>query len=481
MNRSDSRSPRGSSGSEEITSTYRAMYGGPSGSSFSSWKSSMSPQLSPKAGSGNLSKGSEALEHEVEMEQPSLAGLVEDLHISHVVGEEKVQETGESYGGFLTPIRDGARSREGEDDFDIRDSVSVAVRDISVLTTGSASSQKDALLSLVTIINQSHVEALQGIHSAGGTHILHMNISSSDKQMRRLCTEGLVEMMEVPGALEELLSSREILSRVFGAALRDLLLSGDAISQRLLTKIVSSGEGRVEACCAEHKIMNKLLKKVEKDFEAHPDAESGALELLQSMVLSGREYFLNSAVWNGALNTLIPLLCSERIRRKDHILKTIWTLCAGQRDVARMLCTPNTIKGLSSILADPSYSMNTQLEVCRVLFKICAISRKGKDVKIALQDYCLPRVSELIHQSKSEHQKQATSPQQQPCVISIEQNVWATCAAIISLLARDSTLCCHIIFQAGVLLHCVRLLTESCEYRLCKELLDATASYASCS
>lgn len=441
----------------------------------------MSPQLSPKAGSGNLSKGSDPLEHKVETEQPTLAGLVEELHISHVPGGEKPQETGDSYAGFLTPIRDGARSREGEDGLDIRDSVSVAVRDISILTTGNASSQKDALISLVTTIRQSHAEALEGIHSAGGTHILHMNILSSDKQMRRLCTEGLLEMMEVPGAVEELLSSRENSSRVFGAALRDFLLSGDAISQRLLAKMVSSGEGHVEVCCAEHKIIKKLLKKVEKDFEVHPDAGSSALELLQSMVQSGREYFLNSAVWNGALHTLIPLLCSERIRRKDHILKIVWTLCAGQRDVARVLCTPNTIKGLSSMLADPSYSMNTQLEVCCVLFKICAIPRKKRDVKIALQDYCLPRVSELIHQSKSEYQKQATPSQQQPCVMSTEQNVWATCAAIISLLARDSTLCCHIIFQAGVLLHCVRLLTESCEYKLCKELLDATASYASCS
>lgn len=439
----------------------------------------MSPQLSPKAGSA--SKGDDPLEREVEVEQPSLAGLVEDLRISNVPEEEHPQVQRDSYDGFLTPIRDGARSREGGDDFDVRNSVSLAVRDISILTTGNASSQKDAMLSLVTTIKQSCAEALQGIHSAGGTHILHTNISSADKQVRRLCTEGLVEMMEVPGAVDEIILSKENSSRVFGAALRDVLLSGDAISQRLLSKLMSSQERQVEVCCAEHKIVSKLLKKVEKDFEAHPEGESSALELLLSMVQSGREYFLNSAVWNGALDTFIPLLCSEKIRRKDHVLNIVWKLCAGQRDVARMLCTPKAIKGLSSVLADPSYSMNIQLEVCRLLFKICAISRKKRDIKVALQDYCLPRVSELIHQSKSEYQKHARSTHQQPCAMSTEQSVWATCAAIISLLARDSTLCCHVIFQAGVLLHCVRLLTESCEYRLCKELLDASGSYASSS
>ena len=107
-----------------------------------------------------------------------------------------------------------------------------------MLTTGQVLRHRDAMESLVASLKASRDRADDDrgdglttsslIATNGGTHLMTMNlVESSDRGMRDVCAEGLVEMFRrEPGALREVGSSRETVSKLLCAPGRGVRRGG---------------------------------------------------------------------------------------------------------------------------------------------------------------------------------------------------------------------------------------------------------------
>ena len=153
-------------------------------------------------------------------------------------------------------------------------------------------------------------------------------VESSDRGMRDVCAEGLVEMFRrEPGALREVGSSRETVSKLLGASVREVMLGGSGGSNgsetylELFKALVESPSEHVTKSCAEHKIVHKLVERLKKKKKAQGGSSSATasatvtasatgpvLSTLEMMVGTGNEYYGSSFVWNGALEVLFPML-----------------------------------------------------------------------------------------------------------------------------------------------------------------------------
>jgi hypothetical protein len=484
--------------------------------SWRSQSSSLSPPISPKGDSSGVGQefnpdlsvakerrslgpqGDRDADGSIEQSgEFHLTEMIRDLAVSNrsQVAEESDQIDDTTPDGvFLTPIREGAQSREEPTCSDNTQSqtlekqsksglsspVQEALKDISVLTTGQVLKHKEAMESLVGILKQekSSKEVVRVLHNNGATHVLHTNINASDRDLRTMAARGLVEICEEPQALDEICSSREVSSRIVGTSIREIVsASGDEeVCSSLLNTLIHSKSNHVISSCAEHKVVTKLLHCLEKSSDNERQL-SIALDTLQVMVDTGGEYFMNSLVWNGALETMIQVLSSTSSEKvKIQIVDMLSRICERQSSFVEMMCTPATIQGLSSMLADPLYPMHVQILVARLLFNISQLPKKTDQSLISFQDHCLPRICELIHQSKAREDDIVTPNSGDATEEGI---LWVTSAGIASHLARDSDVCCQvIIFHADVLQQSVRLLTQSREYSHSRSLLKSAKEFA---
>lgn len=483
--------------------------------SWRSQSSSLSPPVSPKGGSSavgqefnpNTSADKErgsigptgVRDADSSIEQSGefhLTEMIKDLAVSDTlqVSAEPDQGDDTTPGVFLTPIREGAQSREEptcSDDTQtqtlgkrsksgVSSPIQEALKDISVLTTGQVLKHKEAMESLVGILKQEKgsQEVVHALHNNGATHVFHTNLNASDRDMRTMAARGLVDICEEPQALEEICSSREVSSRVVGTSIREIVSAcgNEKVCASLLNTLIRSKSNHVISSCAEHKVVTKLLHFLEK-AGGNERQVSIALDTLQVMIDTGGEYFMNSLVWNGAVDTMTQVLSSTSSETiKIQIVDMLSRICARHASVTEMMCTPETIQGLSSMLADPLYPIPAQILVSRLLFNISQLPRKTDQAMISFQDHCLPRICELIHQSKARDDEIVTPSN---CDATEEGILWVTCAGIASHLARDSDVCCQvIIFHADVLQQSVRLLTQSREYAHSRSLLKSAEEFA---
>lgn len=409
----------------EVTSTYRAMYGGPEGTS--SWTSSSKTKYTE-----------------------DLARMLEE---QGRVTERDVQGMPSS------------------------SSLNKALKDISVLTTGQILKHRDAMESLVDIVQEENTpgEMMREIHLQGGTHVLYTNIQSSDKAVRTLAATGLVCICtHEKEALREVVSSRDISSSIVGICVRDVLTSQSMIHRDLFDLLIESKSRTISQCCAEHRVVLKCIERLQSQAQKHGKIDTNALHMLSTMVGTGLEYYLDSVYWNGGLE-VFPMLLSfgvedESIRESiQDVAMMTSAICRHNPDAAESLCTPLAVEYLSYMVADPDVSLNVQVAVARVLLEISRVSKKKEEVVVSLQDYCLPRVCEVVHQSK-QHEIQTE-----------ESDLWTTCAGIVSYLCRDSNVCCHVvIFHADILQQSIRLLTHAYKYEQTQVLLDSAMTFATC-
>lgn len=414
---------------EEITSTYRAMYGGPEGTPASAWRS-----LANKTDDG-LSRM-----------------LEEHARVTDIDDDGKKND-------------DGASS-----------SLHKALKDISVLTTGQVLQHRHAMESLVDILH-SHddsEEMMREIHTQGATHVLYANISSSDKTMAKLSADGLVCICtHEKEALKEVVSSREISSVILGTCVRNILTGSHSTTYGDLFDLLLGSKSRIiSQCCAEHKVVLKCIERLQTHVEKHDKVDTNALHMLSCMVATGLEYYMDSIFWNGGLDVFVIILSTPMVQNdesiRESVVRMMSALCHHNPDAAGFLCTPKAIEYLSRMIADPDISIDIQVDVAWILLEISRVENKKTETIESLQDYCLPRVCEVIHQSK-----------QQVIDTTAECDLWTRCAGIVSYLCRDSHVCCHVvIFHADILQQTIRLLTQSFKYEQTSVLLTSAQTFA---
>lgn len=426
----------------EITSTYRAMYGGPQGASVSTWRSKES-----------------AHEQQNQLDD-------ETDHVDRMLEEH----------GRVDETKDGS---DDDDSMVSSSSLHKALKDISVLTTGQILKHRDAMESLVGILetHTTSVEMMKEIHMQGGTHVLYTNIQSSDKAVRNLSAEGLACVcMNEKEALDEVVSSRDISSAILGTCVRDVLTSQSTAHEKLFDVLVQSKSRAIQQCCAEHKVVLKCIERLQARAKKPGDIDHHALHMLYTMLDTGLEYYSNSVFWNGGLEVLvllIPILSSEHNKDTESVEKVVCMMsrvCHDAPEATESLCTSEAVECLSCMIADPDISVDVQLMVARILLDIARVSKKRHEVIVSLQDYCLPRVCEVVHQSKAHELSEESTT---------EYDLWTTCAGIVSYLSRDSHVCCQVvIFHADILQQSIRLLTRSFKYEQTRVLLDSAMTFA---
>lgn len=448
-----------SSTKKAITSTYRAIYGGPDGTSPDTWRS-------------GVASSKELNENDAD-EVAEMLGKQVRLDSSDITSEHH-----ESLEDVLNGVKRNSMSPTSAPESS--SSLQRALKDISVLTTGRISSHRNAMKSLVGILKEfeNSPEILREIHTQGGTHVLYTNIGSSQENMKALTAEGLFCICKHDqDAFHEVLSSRDICSAAIGVSIREILISESQIHRQLFELLIQSQSQNVQQSCAEHKVVLKCVERLENVSEKQGRVDTNALQMLCAMLDTGLEYYSNSVFWNGGLDVLVSLLSisadaedqSMRDATRD-IANIICTICRHHDDVADSLCTSESVQYLSSMLADPIYPIPEQLAVAETLLAITRVSKKRDEVISSLQDYCLPRVCEIIRQSKEQETSEESST---------EYELWIVAAGILSYLSRDSDVCCHvIILHANILQQSILLLTRAFKYSQSRLLLDSAAKFA---
>ena len=328
-----------------------------------------------------------------------------------------------------------------------------------MLTTGQVLRHRDAMESLVGALKACRLDSSREneespatsslIATNGGTHLMTVNlVESSDRAMRDLCAEGLVEMFRLePSALEEVASSRETVSKLMGMTVREILGGRSSLKKptgsssrsptssrssppasappasappasalpaywQLFNVLLESPSEHVIKSCAEHKIIHKLVDRLKGDGASHGSAEA-ILPALQAMIDTGNEYYASSFVWNGALDVVLPMLAEERgpgrnpgkkdllgDDRRATIARLVASVCLGRREgrsvVEAWVCTAEAVKGLSLLLADGDVATDVQVLVARVLLEVSSVHAKKQDVLEAMVDFCLPRACEIV-------------------------------------------------------------------------------------
>lgn len=374
------------------------------------------------------------------------------------------------------------------------------LEDIAVLTTGQVLRHRDAMESLVGVLKACSLDSSREndellatsslIATNGGTHLMTVNlVESSDRAMRDLCAEGLVEMfLREPSALQEVVSSRETVSKLLGMSVREILggqgskkatasPSASPAYRRLFNVLVESPSEHVTKSCAEHKIVHKLVERL-KHSGASPGraAVNGdtmtVLSTLQTMIGTGNEYYASSFVWNGALDVVLPMLAVGDDLGNDRrvaIARLVASVCVGRQEdrdvVEAWVCTVEAVKGLSLLLADEDVTTDVQILVARVLLVVSSVHAGRQDVLDAMVDFCLPRACEIIIDADEDGDGD-------------EDELVAIAAAISANLAKDSALAMEVlIFHANVLRRVVNVLVGVKSYDAGKELLRAAGLF----
>jgi hypothetical protein len=362
--------------------------------------------------------------------------------------------------------------------------LNAALQDISTLTTGHKAKHKRALKSLVaTLKKHSASPNVRGeIHNAGGTYILQANISSENVEQSILSAEGLVEMCKDPRAKSELsnLSEEATFKLLNSSALQ--VKKGNKTFLELLGLLVNLSNKHIKQASAQSRLVPTFLEHlstctdINKVYQG-PQIDT-VMEALDVMTSSeSNQYFVDSFIWNGGIETINGVLCgSDSTETKSRAMHLLFTTAEIRKDCIGLLCNPTIIEALSLLLDDDCYPVCMQIEAASLLHQVSSLSKKKQEVKDALMDHCLPRVCEILHQSKMHltHGEHQTTD-------ALQSRLWRMCARILSRLAEDSALCCQtIIFQTNLLEHSVLLLNQARQYRDCKILLQATYKYAKC-
>ena len=468
--------PEGARRKYEITTSYRDTYGGNPGTDMSRWRSSSS---SPVKGPRSLDRAEGSALSHVELGM-RLEAVVRDPLLGDSVGAGNV--IGEhAAGNKHNPLED-----------------------IAVLTTGQVLRHRDAMESLVEALKASSLDSvydevrdetvngqydgLRGITTSsliatnGGTHLMTVNlIESSDRGMRDLCAEGLIEMFRrEPSALQEVGSSRETVSKLLGVSVRELLGRGakatspgpsSSTYRELFKALVASPSDHVPKSCAEHKVVHKLVERLKSSsgsVSASPFCDKMmVLSALQTMVDTGNEYYVSSFVWNGALDVVLPMLAGGDLNndQRTAVAKLVASVCVGKHGsrstIEAWVCTVDAVKGLSLLLADDDIALEEQVLAARVLLEVSNIHAKKQEVLDAMIDYCLPRACEIIIDGDD------------------DDELVTIVAAIAANLAQDSTVAMEVlIFHANVLRRVVGVLVGSKSYDGGRELLGAACAFA---
>lgn len=362
--------------------------------------------------------------------------------------------------------------------------MNAALKDISTLTTGHKAKHTRALKSLVaTLKKQSASSSIRGeIHNAGGTYILQANISSGNVEQSILSAEGLLEMCKDPRAKSELsnMSEEATFKLLNSSALQ--VKKGNKTFLQLLGLLVNLPNRHIKQASAQSRLVPTFLEHLStctnknKVYQG-PEIDS-VMEALDVMTNSeSNQYFVDSFVWNGGIETINGILCgSDSTETKSRAIHLLFTAAEIRKDCIGLLCNPTIIEALSLLLDDDCYPVCMQIEAASLLHQVSSLPKKKQEVKDALMDHCLPRICEILHQSKmylSHGEHQTTD--------ALQSRLWRMCARILSRLAEDSALCCQtIIFQTNLLEHSVLLLNQARQYKDCKILLQATYKYAKC-
>ena len=477
-------------GAYEITTSYRDTYGGNRGTSIDGWRSaSTSPVKATRTG-GDAGQSAP--------------------------GEA---EPGEGAEPVVAPVETTTVRMTGA----IMGRVAIAkynpLEDIAVLTTGQVLRHRDAMESLVGALKACSLDSsretshdqLEGLATSsliatnGGTHLMTVNlIESSDREMRDLCAQGLVEMfLREPSALEEVASSRETVSKLLGMSVREILggrgsnkLSSASSSAASCAALASSSHGQlfkmlvefpsehVSKSCAEHKIVHKLVERLGIGGATHGPRASAAirdqeamvvLSMLQTMIDTGNEYYASSFVWNGALDVVLPMLASGEDLGKDRrvaIARLVASICVGRREgrsvVDAWVCTVVAVEGLSLLLADEDIATDVQILVARVLLEISSVRERRQEVLEAMVDYCLPRACEIIIDGDDGDDDDDDD----------DDELVAIAAAIAANLAKESVVAMEVlIFHANVLRRVVDVLVGVKSYDAGRGLLQAASAF----
>ena len=397
--------------------------------------------------------------------------------------------------------------------------------DIAVLTTGQVLRHRDAMESLVGALkacsldssreNEESLATSSLIATNGGTHLMTVNlVESSDRAMRDVCAEGLVEMFRrEPSALQEVASSRETVSKLLGTSAREILggrgskkpagsPSKSSRSTRsaapaaapaywqLFKVLLESPSEHVIKSCAEHKIVHKLVERLKSGGASHGSTvairdgdEVTVLSTLQTMIDTGNEYYASSFVWNGALDVVLPMLADANGPgkhpgnnedplgnvRRVAVARLVASVCLGRTEgrsvVEAWVCTVEAVKGLSLLLADEDIATDVQILVAGVLLEISSVHARRQDVLEAMVDFCLPRACEIIIDGDEDGDGD-------------DNELVAIVAAIAANLAKDSAVAMEVlIFHANVLRRVVDVLVDARSYDAGRELLQAALAF----
>ena len=361
--------------------------------------------------------------------------------------------------------------------------LNAALKDISTLTTGHKARHTRALKSLVaTLKKHSASPSIRGeIHNAGGTYILQANISSENVEQSILSAEGLVEMCKDPKARAELsnMSEEATFKLLSSSALQ--VKKGNKSFLELLGLLVNLPNRHIKQASAQSRLVPTFLEHLsscsQHNMYQGPEIDS-VMEALDVMTNSeSNQYFVDSFIWNGGIETINGILCrSDSTETKSRAIHLLFTAAEIRKDCIGLLCNPTIIEALSLLLDDDCYPVCMQIEAASLLHQVSSLPKKKQEVKDALMDHCLPRICEILHQSKKHltHGEHKTTD-------ALQRRLWRMCARILSRLAEDSALCCQtIIFQTNLLEHSVLLLNQAKQYKDCKILLQATYKYAKC-
>lgn len=450
----------------------------------------------------------------------------------------------DTYGGNRGTDMDGWRSATsspvkapGQDGASTAEPIASAeynpLGDIAVLTTGQVLRHRDAMESLVGALKACRLDSSREneespatsslIATNGGTHLMTVNlVESSDRAMRDLCAEGLVEMFRLePSALEEVASSRETVSKLMGMTVREILGGRSSLKKptgsssrsptssrssppasappvsalpaywQLFNVLLESPSEHVIKSCAEHKIIHKLVDRLKGDGASHGSAEA-ILPALQAMIDTGNEYYASSFVWNGALDVVLPMLAEERgpgrnpgkkdllgDDRRAAIARLVASVCLGRREgrsvVEAWVCTAEAVKGLSLLLADGDVATDVQVLVARVLLEVSSVHAKKQDVLEAMVDFCLPRACEIVIDGDEDGDTTDTTD----TTDNTGDGLVATAAFIAANLAKDSAVAMEVlIFHANVLRRVVDVLVHARSYDAGRELLQAAGAFS---
>eukprot|EP00890_Picochlorum_soloecismus_P000681 jgi/Picsp_1/1613/NSC_05091-R1_hypothetical protein CHLNCDRAFT_140051 [Chlorella variabilis] len=403
------------------------------------------------------------------------------LH-SHSTNPSTVMTTTSTYSQISSDISSGYVGSV-EESTSHEQILNAALQDISTLTIGHKAKHTRALKSLVaTLKKHSTSPSIRGeIHNAGGTYILQTNISSANVEQSILCAEGLVEMSKDPKAKSELSDMNEeaTCKLLISAALQ--VKEGNKTFLELLGLLVNIPNRYMKQASAQTRLVPTFLEHLSKCTRRKvykgPEIESIMEALVAMMNSESNLYFVDSFIWNGGIETINTILCeSDSIEAKSRALRLLFTAAESRKDCIALLCYPTIIEALSLLLDDDCYPICLQIEASSLLHQISSLSKKKQEVKDALMDHCLPRICEILHQSKT-HITQG----EHNTTDALQSRLWRICASILSHLARDSALCCQtIIFQTNLLEHSVLLLNQARQYKDCKILLQATYEYAKC-